>query len=217
MTGPSDYPSQRIARHFTGSDGVFRFARWEWPLAMMVAGTDDAGIEIFEAAVQEVADLAGLPVQDLDEEFGANLLVFFAKEWAELAPVPQLAKFLPNLADILARLERAGANQYRAFAFDGDGAIRACIVLLRYEAKMRKVSAQSLAVGQAVQSILLWSDTAFHAESPIGVLEDGICVVKPWHAALIRAAYDPTLPSSAEDPAFALRLAGRMSLLEAEL
>lgn len=216
MTGPDD-PSQRIAQHFTGSDGRFRFARWGRPLAPMVVGTDDAGIEIFEAAVGEVADLAGVPVQDLDEELGANLLVFFAKDWAELAPVPQLAKFLPNLDSLLARLQEAGANQYRAFAFDPEGAIRASIVLLRYDEKMRKVSAQSLAVGQAVQSILLWSNTAFHAESPIGVLEDGICVVKPWHAALIRAAYDPTLPASADDPAFALRLAGRLSLLEAEL
>ena len=111
-------------------------------------------------------------------------------------------------------LTEKAANQYRVFGFDDDGAIRICITLLRYDDELQKVSAQTLATGQAYQGLLLWSDTAFGAESPIALTEDGLCVIKPRHADLLRVAYDPVLPATSDDAATALRLAARMTVIQ---
>jgi hypothetical protein len=63
--------------------------------------------------------------------------------------------------------------------------------------------------------LLLWSDHAFTGagESPIALVEGARTVVKPWHADLVRAAYDPALPAQSRDPALAHRLAARMTVL----
>ncbi|TVP74300.1 MAG: hypothetical protein EA339_00620, partial [Rhodobacteraceae bacterium] len=75
------------------------------------------------------------------------------------------------------------------------------------------VSAETLALSQAVQVILLWSDMAFSDRSALAVVEDGV-ILRPEIGALIRAAYDPVLPAVASDPAHALRLAARMGGLQ---
>jgi hypothetical protein len=61
-----------------------------------------------------------------------------------------------------------------------------------------------------VQTILLWSDTAFLGSSPLAVVRGWPALLKPQIADLIRAAYDPVLPAAATDPAHALRLARGM-------
>ena len=62
--------------------------------------------------------------------------------------------------------------------------------------------------------MLLWSENAFDDESPVALAgETGLCVVKPWHAALIRAAYDPVIPAASTEPTLALRLAARVSVM----
>ncbi|MEM7176649.1 MAG: hypothetical protein AAF503_02990 [Pseudomonadota bacterium] len=201
----------RIARLFTRHDGTFRFARWGRPLAPVVYGTNDDGIAIFEAGLRSVAKLAGLGIQELDPELGANFMVFFSREWGELCDVPHLAKLIPDLEKLVAELKRTGANQYRIFGFDEAGAIRICITLLRYDNDLQRISAQTLAVSQSYQGMLLWSETAFAVESPIALVDDGRCIVKPWYSDLARAAYDPILPATARDPSFALRLAARLT------
>ena len=219
MTEPSitpDTDGARIAVHFTRSDGSFRFARWARPLVPVVFGTDQAGETIFTDALRAVAGLGGLPLADSDPDLGANLLVFFCETWDDLTAAPGLARLVPDLDRLLSVLKAAGANQYRIFGFDAGGAIRLCLVLLRYDADLQRVSAQTLAVSQAVQSLLLWSDNAFAATAPVAVLQPtGRAVVKPWHAALVRAAYDPVLPDTADNPAFALRLQARMAAMQA--
>jgi len=67
-----------------------------------------------------------------------------------------------------------------------------------------------VALGQVVQTILLWSDRAFTDRSALGQLADGRVVLRPDIGALIRAAYDPVLPAMSRDPAHALRLAARL-------
>ena len=210
---PED-PAAEAAELFTRSDGSFRFARWGRALAPVIYGTDDQGVAIFEDALRSVAGLAGLSVQDTDPELGANFMVFLVNDWAELTGVPHLDKLIPDLARLVQTLRAAGANQYRIFGFEEGGAIRICITLIRYDEEMREVSAQTLAVGQSVMGLLLWSDHAFTGESPVALVEGGRCVVKPWHADLIRAAYDPALPDAADDASFAMRLAARISVLE---
>jgi hypothetical protein len=69
--------------------------------------------------------------------------------------------------------------------------------------------AEALALSQAVQTVLLWSDMAFRQSSPLARIGETV-VLRPEIAALIRAAYDPVLPAFAEDTAHALRLAARV-------
>jgi hypothetical protein len=70
------------------------------------------------------------------------------------------------------------------------------------------VPAETLALSQAVQTILLWSDRAFMDGSPLAVIK-GNAVLRPEVADVIRAAYDPVMPPFADDPSHALRLAAR--------
>jgi hypothetical protein len=138
-------------------------------------------------------------------------MLFFLRDWAELPQVPHLDRLVPGLEALCARLEAAGANQYRLFRFDGAGAIRACFAFVRLDAHMEAVPAGTLALNQAVQAILLWSDRAFGAEAPLVRAGDGPAVIRPAIAAVIRAAYDPVLPAMARDPSHALRLHARLA------
>ena len=209
MTDPAWVEAQ-----FTRRDGSFRFVRWGRPIAPVIVGTNDEGCRIFEEGIRVAARIARLPVSEMDSELGANFLVFLVNDWSELLEAPNLVRLIPNLGELIRTLSEHGANQYRVFSFDDDGAIKICITLLRYDDELQRVSAQTLALGQAFQGLLLWSDQAFTDESPLAVTDDGLCVIKPAHADLLRVAYDPALPPVADDPSFAHRLAARLSVAE---
>ena len=147
---------------------------------------------------------------EVDPELGANLLVFFVRDWAELPQVPDLERLVPELPALCARLQAAEANQYRLFRFDASGAIRAAFVFLRMDEHLAAVPAETLALSQSVQTVLLWSDRAFFGTSPL-VMVNGQAMLRPEIAGVIRAAYDPVLPAMAQDPSHALRLAARLS------
>ncbi len=199
---------------FTRSDGSFRFARWNRPLAPVIFGTDDASLTPLKDAIRTTAFIANLDVVETDPELGANFLMFFCQRWAELSDIPNLDRLIPDFAALIDRLGQAGANQYRSFSFDADGAIKLCVILLRYDEALSVVSAQTLATAQTIQSLLLWSDKAFMEKSPIAMVAgQDIAVVAPDIAALTRAAYDKTLPDQTTDPSLALRLAPRVSRL----
>jgi hypothetical protein len=78
------------------------------------------------------------------------------------------------------------------------------------DAELARVPAEVLALNQAVQAILLWSDRAFSDRAAMVRTEGGITILRPEVAAVIRAAYDPVLPVVAREGAHALRLAARM-------
>ncbi|MEM7056615.1 MAG: hypothetical protein AAF557_03435 [Pseudomonadota bacterium] len=205
-----------VEAQFTRRDGSFHFARWGRALVPVIVGTNDQGCQIFEDGIQSVARIAGLEVGELDPDLGANFLVFLVNDWAELTEAPNLVRLIPNLGELIANLTEHEANQYRVFNFTEDGAIRLCITMLRYDEELQRVSAQTLTVGQALQGMLLWSDKAFMDESPIAVTDDGLCVVKPVFADLLRAAYDPVLPNAARESSFSLRVAARLTVDEAK-
>ena len=46
---------------------------------------------------------------------------------------------------------------------------------------------------------------------------NNLCIVKPEYAAVVRAAYDPALPSSSDDPSHALRVSARAMKLLADI
>ena len=204
-----DTENQRIEQLFTRADGAYLFARWGRPIVPIVFGVDDASLAVFKGAIEAVVTLAGHKMAETDPELGANLMVFFCREWSELPEVPNLDQLVPDLVPLVAKLQKADANQYRIFRFDDAGAIQAAFVFLRMDQHMEAVSADTLALSQAVQTILLWSDTAFDETPPLAMIE-GNAVLRPEIADVIRAAYDPVMPVMAQDASHALRLAARL-------
>lgn len=202
--------ADEITPLFTRADGQFLFARWGRPIAPVVFGTEEGTLGVIKGAFEAVCALAGHEMAETDPELGANLMVFFLRDWAELPDVPNLDRLIPDLGALVARLAAADANQYRAFRFDPEGAIKAAFVFVRMDAQLSKVSAEVLALSQAVQTILLWSDRAFSDRSALAQA-GGHTVLRPDIAALIRASYDPVLPAISQDPSIALRLAARIA------
>jgi hypothetical protein len=199
---------------FSGPDGAYHFARWRRPIAPVVFGVSDETLGVVRGAIAAVAGLAGHPLAETDPEQGANLMIFFFRDWAELLAVPDLGALVPGLPDLVGRLQAEGADQYRHFRFEADGAIRACFAFLRVDGPLAEMAAADLALMLAVQVMLLWSDRAFRDRAPLG-RAGGVAVLRPEYAVLIRVAYDPRLPDVAHDASHALRLAARvLSMLQ---
>ena len=197
-----------MAALFTRSDGSYLFARWGRPIVPVVFGVDDATLRVVKAALEAVVALAAHEMGQVDAELGANLMIFFCRDWDELRGVPNLERLVPGLDALCDRLIAADANQYRIFRFDAVGAIKAAFVFLRMDAHLSAVPAETLALSQAVQTIVLWSDLAFQEASPLAMVGD-VAVLRPDIAAVIKAGYDPVLPGVAVDASHALRLAAR--------
>lgn len=193
---------------FTRGDGSYLFARWGRPIVPVVFGVEAESLPVIKGAIEAVVALAGHRMAETDPELGANLMVFFIRDWGELLAVPDLDRLVPELARLVPRLQGAGANQYRFFRFDAAGAIKAAFVFLRMDGHLAALPAGDLALAQTAQVILLWSEGAFAGASPLAQV-GGRVVLRPEIAALIRAGYDPVLPVAARDPSHALRLAAR--------
>lgn len=201
----------QIAPLFTRSDGSFLCARWGHPIVPVIFGVDDATLATIKGAIEAVVTLAGHKMAETDPELGANLMVFVFRDWSELLEVPNLDRLVDGLGLLVTRLQAAGANQYRVFRFDAQNAIRAAFVFVQMDDALSDVPADVLALSQAVQVILLWSDRAFTDISALAVHDDQT-ILRPEIADIIRAAYDPVLPAVADDPAHALRLSARIGL-----
>lgn len=204
---------EAVTALFTRADGQFLFARWGRPIAPVVFGVTDETVAVLKAAIEALCVLTDHKMAETDPELGANMMVFFVKGWAELSDTPNLDRLIPELGNLVDRLEAAEANQYRIFRFDDEGAIQACFAFIRMDAELSKVSADTLSLQQMVQAMLLWSDRAFTDTSPLAML-DGRAVLRPDIADLMRAAYDPVLPAMAQDPSHGLRLAARLGRLQ---
>lgn len=197
-----------VQRLFTRGDGSYFFARWGRPIVPVVFGVEDATLSVVKGAIEAVVTLAGHKMAETDPELGANLMVFFLRDWAELPAVPNLDQLIPDLGPLCDRLAAGDANQYRAFRFDADGAIKAAFVFLRMDAALTAMPAETLALNEAAQVILLWGETAFAEVSPLGQA-GGAVILRPEIAGVIRAAYDRVMPGVARDPSHAYRLAAR--------
>ncbi len=198
----------KIASLFTRADGSYLFARWARPIVPVIFGVDDATLAVFKGAIEAVVALAGHKMAETDPELGANLMLFFVRDWDDLRGVPNLDQLVVGLHPLLDRLKAGGANQYRVFRFDADGSIKAAVVFLRLDEHLAEVSSETLALSQAVQIILLWAEGAFAAAPPL-MRAGGLEILRPDIGDLIRVAYDPVLPAMARDASHALRLAAR--------
>ncbi|MXQ08711.1 hypothetical protein GQ651_12715 [Alphaproteobacteria bacterium GH1-50] len=202
-----------VEKFFTRADGSYLFARWGRPIVPVVFGVDDRTLSIVKGAIDAVVALADHRMADTDPELGANLVMFFFREWSELLETPDLDRLVPELEGLVGRLTEADANQYRLFRFDPDGAIKAAFVFVRMDAALSSMAAEDLALAQAAESIVLWSDTAFREKGPLGRAGDRV-VLRPDVAAVIRSAYDPVMPAMATDPSHAIRLAARVGQMQ---
>jgi hypothetical protein len=211
LFGKLNMEVEEIEALFTRTDGSFAFARWGRPVCPVVFGVDDATLAVVKGAIEATCELAGHEMGDMDAELGSNLMMFFFNDWAELLEVPGMTRLVPDLAPLVAKLEKVDANQYRFFRFDAAGAIKACFVFLRMDAHLSAVPAQTLALSQIVQSMVLWSDGAFQDRSALMVVDEQT-ILRPDIAALLRAAYYPVLPAAAQDASHALRLAARIGV-----
>lgn len=200
-----------IARYFTRADGDYVFARWGTPIVPVVFGVDDQTLGLFKGAIEAVVALADHKMAEIDPNLGANVMVFFCREWDELTEVPHLEQMIPDIGPLVGRLKSAQANQYRIFRFDKAGAICGCFVFLRMDNHLAEAPADTLALSQAAQVILLWSDAAFSTVPPLALI-NGNAVIRPEVAAIIAAAYDPIMPDVAHDASHALRLGARITL-----
>ncbi|WP_194094075.1 hypothetical protein [Marivivens aquimaris] len=197
-----------ITALFTRKDGSYLCARWGRPIVPVVFGVEDETLQTVKGAIEAIVALAGHNMDETDTELGANLMVFFCREWSELEGVPNLGQLIDGLPDLVQRLDAAGANQYRTFRFDQQGAIKLCIVFVRMDAELAKQPAETIALAQAAQLMLTWSDQAFADRSPLA-LANGNAVLRPEIGAVIQAAYDQVMPVSAQNSSHALRLYAR--------
>ncbi len=204
---------EQVQAHFEGKGGEYRFARWGRPIVPIVFGVNDETLSVVKGAIEVVVAMAGHQMAENDPEMGANMMVFFLRDWDELLDVPDLDHLIPEMAALVPKLQAGGANQYRLFRFEKDGSIRAAFVFLRMDQVLADMPAEALALAQVVQVMLLWGPKAFSKVSPLA-LAGGSEVLRPEIAALIRAAYDPVLPGAAQDGAHALRLFARMGVGE---
>lgn len=204
---------REIETFFTRADGSYLFARWGRPIVPVVFGVDDATLSIVKGAIEAVVALADHRMSDTDPELGANLVMFFFREWTELLETRDLDRLVPELDGLVTRLTEADANQYRLFRFDPEGAIKAAFVFVRMDAALSSMAAEDLALAQAAESIVLWSDTAFREKGPLGRAGERV-VLRPDVAAIIRASYDPVMPAMATDPSHAIRLAARVGQMQ---
>ena len=205
--------ADEVAAEFARGDGSYLGARWGRPIVPVVFGVDEATLGVFKGAIEAVVVLAGHKMAETDWELGANLMVFFCRDWAELTEVPHLDQMVPDLGPLVGRLQAADANQYRIFRFDEAGAIKACFVFLRMDANLEAVSADTLALSQAVQTIVLWSDRAFMDVSALALVK-GVAVIRPEVAGIVRAVYDPVLAAVSRDASHAMRLAARVGKMQ---
>lgn len=187
--------AETIQTLFTRPEGGFLCARWGRPVAPVIFGLADDSLDIFRAAIRAGYAHAGHPVTDADPESGANLMIFFARDWDDLARLPDLDR-LTGMPDLPARLRADGADQYRLFRFDEAGAIRACLIFLSMDGPLAEAHPAALAERLMMQSALTFATEV---------------APSPDLAALIRAAYDPVLPAAATDASHALRLAARIA------
>lgn len=209
MPSDSQMSPADITPLFTRSDGSYFFARWGRPIVPVVFGVEDETLSVVKGAFEALCALTGHKMAETDAESGTNVMVFFFREWSELTSIPDLDRLVEGLAEKLEGLEAQGANQYRSFRFDAEGAIQACFIFLRMDDALSRIPAEELALGQVTQAMVCWSDLAFQTRSPLAKAGQTV-VLRPDIAAVLRAAYDPVMPATAQDDSHALRLFARV-------
>ena len=92
-------------------------------------GIEDQSIATLKGAIEVTCAMVGHPIAETDPELGTNLMFFFIRDWDELLAVPDLDRIMPNLSDLVGRLQAAESQQYRSFRFDEQARLRPVLYL----------------------------------------------------------------------------------------
>lgn len=211
---------EKVEELFTRSNGEFVFARWGRPIAPATFGAKSEALEHIKDAYRALGNLTGQTVAEEDPEAGRNCLYFFCANWNDLLESEELNKIVPNLSDLIGKLKEADANQYRLFRFDDDDGIKGVIVMLRMAKGQgtpgdggSSLPPETFLVGQAVQTVLMWRDSAFNKRSAFERQEDR-AVLRQDIGDLIRACYADDIPRLSRDPAIAQDISSHMNQLQ---
>ncbi len=93
-----------ITTHFTRPDGSYLCARWGRPIVPVVFGVEEETLQILKGAIEVTVAMAGHKMAETDPEIGANLMLFFCRDWDDLLEVPNLEKLVEGLGDVVGRL-----------------------------------------------------------------------------------------------------------------
>ena len=98
---------------------------------------------------------------ETDPEQGANLMVFFIRDWAEIAAVPGLDQLVPGITGQAAAASGGRCRAISPYPVRGRWRDPGPLCLLRMNGALGNLPAADLALTLAVQALLLWSDGAF--------------------------------------------------------
>ncbi len=204
--------------HLFSHKAGYRFARWARPIVPVVFGVNDDTLAVMKTAIAQTVAVTGGKIEEMDPELGTNFMWFFCKEWSEIGGIPDLDKLVPNIGDMTAELEKRNLNSHRIFAFDEEGAIKLCVVMVRIKNEMADIPVHVLTTGETFFALALWGPEAFRDTNPIGMIEEtGAVMVRPEYASVLRATYDLALPNVADDVSHAMRVAPRAQKLYDDL
>jgi hypothetical protein len=205
------YGPEEIEALFTRGDGSYLFARWGRPVVPVVFGVEDASAAGDQGGLRGGGHAGRAPDgRDWTPNWGEPDGVL-RPGWEELLAVPDLDRLVPGLAGLVARLEAAGANQYRIFRFDAEGAIKAAFVFLRMDAAWRRCRPRRWRWRRRCRRSFCGRTgrlTGHRRWCGWGPRPTRV-ILRPEIGAVIRAGYDPVLPGVARDASHALRLAAR--------
>jgi hypothetical protein len=96
---------------------------------------EDATVSILKGAIEAVVALAGHAMAETDPELGANLMVFFIRDWSELTATPGSTGCC-RICPTSSRGWRRRRQPVPRLPLRADGAIKAAFVFVRMDAHL---------------------------------------------------------------------------------
>ena len=196
-----------IARYFTRSDGTFLFKRWAIPMVPGVFGSAAPDHKLLEATFAKTEDLTGHSIKNHADGSAMNASLWFVDNFGDLLKIPGTGGLLGALGGIVKSLRKSSPIFRRSITDDaatgGIGQMAFITQMSRF-APDRPLDERVLRL--VLQTQLCW---AIGGRFP-GLMTDGpngTQVLSPEALAILRVAYDPSLPHVSTDPALAVQIA----------
>jgi hypothetical protein len=196
-----------IAAYFTKPNGEFLFRRWASPIVPHAFGPTAPESEVLYQAFDTISALSGHPVVRAPDGVGMNLTFFFINEASDMMKLPGAEGFLGMLAMLVKQLMSGKSALRRNFTTDDKtGAISQMTMIARTSGWLRHHPPESLALRLAVLTHLTWALRRDQKAPPL-LVADAPGGVHPNVAAILRVAYDPSLPDASTDKALCTQIA----------
>ena len=196
----------QIAAYFTKPNGDFLFRRWGTPIVPHVFGPTAPESDQIYRAFETISSVSGHPFVRSPDGAGMNLTFFFVNEASDMMRLPGSEGFLGMLAMLVKHLTAGKAALRRNFTTDSaTGAINQMTMIARTKSWLRHDPPNVLALRLTLLTHLTLAMTR-GPEAPLldpgapGGLHRNL-------AAILRVAYDPSLPDASTDPAICTQIA----------